>query len=69
MDVTPNAPLHALFLGVTDTNRESWICGFQTSVDPKTWRKEISNIAAASSDRRCKKSRSDDFRQAESRVK
>ena len=37
----------ALFLSVTDANCESWICGFQTSVDPKIWRKEMSNIGGS----------------------
>ena len=34
----------ALFFGMTDPKRESWVCGFQTSADQKVWRREISNI-------------------------
>ena len=36
----------ALFFGITDPNRESWVCGFQTSADQEVWRKEISNISS-----------------------
>src|SRR5580704_16811095 len=36
----------ALFFGMTDPNRESWVCGFQTSADQKVWRMEISNISS-----------------------
>jgi hypothetical protein len=36
----------ALFFGVTNPNRENWVCGFQTSVDQKIWRKEVSNISS-----------------------
>jgi hypothetical protein len=36
----------ALFFGMTDPNRESWVCGFQTSADQKVWRTEISNISS-----------------------
>jgi hypothetical protein len=36
----------ALFIGVTDANRENWVCGFQTSVDQKVWRREISSISS-----------------------
>ena len=37
----------ALFLGITDPNRESWVCGFQTSADQEVWRREISNISSS----------------------
>jgi len=37
----------ALFFGMTDPNRESWVCGFQTSADQKVWRREISNISSS----------------------
>ena len=36
----------ALFFGITDPNRESWVCGFQTSADQEVWRREISNISS-----------------------
>jgi hypothetical protein len=35
----------AIFFGLTDAGRENWICGFQTSVDKKVWRREIDNIS------------------------
>jgi hypothetical protein len=35
----------ALFFGMTDPNRQSWICGFQTSADQTVWRREISSIS------------------------
>ncbi len=37
----------ALFVAMTDADRESWVCGFQTSADQKTWRREISNISSS----------------------
>ena len=37
----------ALFFGITDPNRESWVCGFQTSADQEVWRREISNISSS----------------------
>ena len=37
----------ALFFGVTDFDRSSWICGLQTSVDQPIWRHEITNICQA----------------------
>ena len=37
----------ALFFGMTDPNRESWVCGLQTSADQKVWRREISNISSS----------------------
>src|SRR6478672_667227 len=36
----------AIFFGMTDPNRQRWLCGFQTSADQKIWRKEIGNISA-----------------------
>jgi hypothetical protein len=35
----------AIFFGVTDLDRDRWICGLQTSVDQSTWRREITNIS------------------------
>jgi hypothetical protein len=37
----------ALFFGTTDPNRESWVCGFQTSAEQEVWRREISNISTS----------------------
>jgi len=37
----------AFFFGITDPNRESWVCGFQTSADQNVWRREISNISSS----------------------
>ncbi len=57
----------ALFFGMTDANRESWVCGFQTSVDSKTWRKEISNIASSLFGQAVREVAVSDFRQGEAR--
>ena len=37
----------ALFFGMTEPDRDGWICGLQTSVDESTWRREISNVSQA----------------------
>jgi hypothetical protein len=37
----------AFFFGITDSNRESWVCGFQSSADQKVWRREINNISSS----------------------
>lgn len=37
----------ALFFGLTEPDRDRWICGLQSSVNPSTWRREITNISRA----------------------
>jgi hypothetical protein len=38
---------NALFFGMTEPDRDRWICGLQTSVDQSTWRREIPNVSKA----------------------
>src|SRR6202047_3130434 len=37
----------ALFFGMTEPDRDRWICGLRTSVDQSTWRREITNTSKA----------------------
>lgn len=37
----------ALFIGITDPERDQWICGLQSSVNQLTWRRELNNLSQA----------------------
>jgi hypothetical protein len=51
----------ALFFGMTEPDRDQWVCGLRTSVDESTWRREITNVSKALFGRAIKEVASDDL--------
>lgn len=54
----------ALFFGMTEPDRDRWICGLRTSVDKSIWKREITNVSKTLFGRNVKEVSPDDLERA-----
>ena len=58
----------ALFFGMTEPDRDRWICGLRTSVDKSIWKREITNVSKTLFGRNVKEVSPDDLERTGSNV-